>query len=222
MAKKAKKQHKRASLNKLARQAAEPLAAAAEQPLVHPGAHPIREVFVITGGTADKPVRENAASVPAVTSEEISKYGNDRKRVTVGLAMNILGGVGIPRDVMNKDAPCWSERAVRTDKMAFFKIMESGLTAAQCADAWNQTLKERKRYDAPTLQALSKAVRAYKILGGLLEPRVSPMEKFARDMLGIMNNRTLTQEEILREIRAKLTEKANYDAQQPAPAVRAA
>jgi hypothetical protein len=203
---------------------AQPAAAPQAQPEapVQPMAQAIREVFVVTGGTADKPVRENAASYPPVTAEEVTRYGNDRKRVVVGLAMNLLGGIALSRDVINKDGAVWANRSLRTDKLAFFKILESGLTQAQLVDSWNQTLKDRKRYDAPTLQALSKAARAFKILSGTLEPRMSPMEKFARDCIAILNDRTLTDAERLRVIRSKLTEKANYDSERPAQPALAA
>lgn len=187
------------------------------EPVQNPAA-PIRNaVMVIIGGTADKPVRADAAQVAPVRPEEISQYGTDRKRVIVGLAMNLLAGIPLSRDILNKDNEIWGNRSLRTDKLAFFKILESGLTQAQLLDAWNQTLAQRKRYDEPTLQALSKAARAFKILNGQLEPRVSPMEKFARDCLAVINNRALDTAEIIRQLRAKLTEKANYDAERPMP-----
>ena len=180
---------------------------------VHPHTGP---VMVTAGGTKDKPSQVDAASYAPVTPDDIKRAGEMAKgwkEINVRLTMNLLSGKPLARDILNKDSEIWT-RDLRTDKHAFFGIFDASvlgkITRAKLVDAWEKELRNRKRYDLPTLQALYKAVMAYLRSEGIVERRVSPMEKFARACLDIMNNRTLTQDEIMRQVRAKLTEAANY------------
>lgn len=172
------------------------------------------QCVVVVGGSLDKPVKSDLAIIPAVQADEIARYGTDARRVRQGLAANILAGVPLSRDVLSKSSPCWAERSVRQEKMAFFGLLDltatGKMTRAALAEAWSLSLKERKRYDAPTLQALYKAAREYLILSGAVEQRVSPMAKFARAILEVINNRTLSSDERLAQIRTKMEEKAEW------------
>jgi hypothetical protein len=214
---KGKKQgSKRASVHKLAKMA-EAVSTAQAQPEANPNpaANMRADVVVITGGTKKNPVKENAANWKPVTPEMIGDYANSRKAVTVGLAMNLLAGVVLSADIRNRNHALWQPRSLKTDKLSFFKLLESNVSRQDLVKAWELSLAERSRYDAPTLQSLWGAVRSYMVLGGKIERKASPMETFARELIDVINNRTLTQEEIIRTIRAKLVEKANYDAQAP-------
>lgn len=186
-----------------------------------------KPVLLITGGSAKAPVKTDVSSVPAVQPDELKNAGTFGTRVQRGLAANLLAGTALSRDVLSKDHDCWQERSLRTDKMAFFGLLDltaaGKMTVEQLREAWNLSLKERKRYDAPTLQALFKAAKQFLILGGAVEPRISPMARFARGVLEILNNRTLTTDEILRQIRTKMEERAEWpEATQAAPAAAAA
>lgn len=216
------KSKKAPTLKKLA-QAVKEVNAKVEQKIASiggPAAIPpqVGSVLIITGGTKEAPKREDLSLDKPVTAEEIKAFAGIGQRVTQGLARCILGGVALPHEVRDRESDIWSGRAAAQTKMSFFKVMECGKTVPWIRDAYNAWLKEKKRYDQPTIGALWKAVRIALVLGGDRVAKPSPMEKFARDCLKIMNTRTLTTDEILREVRALLTAKANYDAEAGAPA----
>lgn len=177
-----------------------------------------KPVLIIVGGQrmADGSLKniakEDAAKWAAVNSEQLKSYAQGRKAVNVGLTMNLLAGTQLPQDVLTKGAECWADRMLKDDKRAFFYIVENA-NAELCRLAWDNELKERKRFDRPTLQALSKAVRHYKALGDKGERRVSPFEKFARECLAVLDNKSLSMDERLREVRSLLEAKSGLDAE---------
>lgn len=174
----------------------------------------VQPVMIVTGGTKDKPVRTDVSLTPAVQADEIERFGKDSKRVLQGLAANLLAGTALSREVLNADHACWSDRTIRNAKTAFFGIFDltttGKMTVVKLRDAWAQTLSQRSRYDAPTLQALYKACKLYLRGEGALPERISPMGKFARSILDVCNNRNLQREEQIREIRKLCEEKAEW------------
>lgn len=211
------KGRKAGTLKKLADQMAvnEAEKALAEHPsTVSPHTGP---VMVTIGGTEKEPVKADAATFAVVTPDDLRAAATaliSWKSINVRLSMNLLSGKPLSRDIMNKDSDVWSERALRTDKRAFFGILDATvtgkLTRAKLVDAWQAETANRKRYDAPTLQALYKATMAYLRSNGTVEPRLSPMQKFARKCIDILNNRTLNTDERIRQIRAELEIAAGY------------
>lgn len=177
-----------------------------QEPAAQQASRPIREVFVVTGGTKEKPVRENAALVPAVTLEDMAQYGASKGKVLKNLAMNLLAGTAVAKEFMQKNSDVWSARALKDEKSAWFKIAESKATTADIRAAWDATIASRKRYDAPTIIALSRAVRQYMLTGEGDGKRESPMERFAKKLLGIANDANLSAEERLRSIVYHLNE----------------
>ena len=175
---------------------------------------PLKACIMVTGGSIKAPVKSDLSLVPSVQADEISRYGTDAKRVQQGLAANLLAGTAFSREVMTKTAPCWSERSVRNDKAAFFGLLDltatGKMTLEMLRSSWTLTLKERKRYDAPTIRSLFVAAKEYLRLSGAVEARVSPMARFARTILEIIDNRTLSTDERIRLVRTKMEEKAEW------------
>jgi len=77
--------------------------------------------------------------------------------------------------------------------------------------AWALDIAERKRYDAPTLQTLWRAVRRYKVAGGEMEARLSPMEKFARALLEVIDNPDMQSGAKIASLRQSVFAKANIE-----------
>lgn len=172
---------------------------------------------IIVGGTKAKgAVTADPTSYAPVRAEDIKRAGTSRKEVIVGLAMNLMAGTVLEHAVMDKDGEAWAERSMRTDKMAFFKLVDMKVTGKASAEyfreAWAAEMATRDRYDLPTVQALWKAVRRYALSQGQVERKLSPMEKFARTLLDVLNNRTLSRDEQVRLLREAITPKAGYDA----------
>lgn len=221
-----KKSQAKKHIRKVHTQAAtlqEQLAAVVAEPQAPANVAPFRACIMVTGGSLKAPVKSDLALIPSVQADEISRYGTDAKRVQQGLAANLLAGTPFSREVMTKTAPCWSERSVRNDKAAFFGLLDltatGKMTLEMLRSSWTLTLKERKRYDAPTIRSLFVAAKEYLRLSGAVEARVSPMARFARAILEIIDNRTLSTDERIRLVRTKMEEKAEWpEVVQPAAA----
>lgn len=168
-------------------------------------------VFVVVGGTSSKPVLTDAKVHPAITAEQLKKYGASRKDVTQGLSLNLMAGTKLESSILNRDNDLWAERSLRTDKAAFFHLTESEGGSKMFCTAWALDIAERKRYDAPTLQTLWRAVRRYKVAGGEMEARLSPMEKFARALLEVIDNPDMQSGAKIASLRQSVFAKANIE-----------
>lgn len=117
-------------------------------------AHNTNEVRVLVGGTSEAPHMIDAASVPMVHGKEVAASGN----VLQSLAFNVLAGNVAPefleKAAFNEAFP----RSLKNEKSALKYLMDC--KASDIRMAWEQEQLTRKRYAAPTLQALAKAVKA--------------------------------------------------------------
>jgi hypothetical protein len=168
----------------------------------------IKSVVVVVGGKQGKPVTENVALVPVVKASELSNYGMSKRDITIRLAKNLLAGATFEKDLLQKDgSPVWSLPSLRNEKRDFFYIGEH-MKQAEILDAWSAALHDRKRYDQPTLQALGKACRAWRVTQGKVEPKKSPMEVFAAACLVILRNPAIALDERMRQVIGMLAQKA--------------
>lgn len=112
------------------------------------------EIRVLVGGTSEAPHMIDAASVPVVHGKEVAASGN----VLQSLAFNVLAGTVAPefleKAAFNESFP----RSLKNEKSALKFLLDC--KAADIRAAWEQEQLTRKRYAAPTLQALAKAVKA--------------------------------------------------------------
>lgn len=111
------------------------------------------EVRVLTGGNGEAPQYTDVASVPMVHGKEVAASGN----VLYGLALNVAAGNVAPEFLEKGGLDCFP-RSLKNDKSAFKYLLDQ--PAAHIRAAWEQEQLTRKRYAAPTLQALAKAVKA--------------------------------------------------------------
>lgn len=173
-------------------------------------------VMIIIAGRRDKDgslvdmVTEDAAKVPQVTADSLRQFGLTIKAVNVGLTMNLLAGTRIDAEICKRDSEVWL-KLLKDEKRAFFYITENA-NAEVCRMAWDAEVRNRKRIDCPTLQTLSKAVRAFKA-GAAGAFKLSPMGRFARGCLDTLNDRTKTEAERLQGVRALLEAKAEFQAE---------
>lgn len=108
---------------------------------------------ILTGGTNEKPESVIAESVRIVKPVDIKHAGN----VMGEVPFNLLAGMVDPAFLEKGGLDCFP-RSLKNDKAAFKFLLDQ--SAAHIRMAWEQAQKSRKRYTAPTLQALQKAVKA--------------------------------------------------------------
>ena len=108
---------------------------------------------ILAGGTFEKPVRIAAESFKPVQAKEVAAAGN----VMGALAFNILANMVDPA-FLEKGGLEVFPRSLKNDKSAFKFLLDQKPEAIRTA--WDNEQKTRKRYAAPTLQALAKAVKA--------------------------------------------------------------
>jgi hypothetical protein len=107
---------------------------------------------ILAGGTAESPVYIAAESVSIVNPKEIAAAGN----ALGALAFNVLAGMVDPA-FLDKGGLDIFPRSLKNDKSAFKFLLDC--KADTIREAWQNEQLTRKRYAAPTLQALAKAVK---------------------------------------------------------------
>lgn len=107
---------------------------------------------ILAGGTAESPVYIAAESVALVRPQEIAAAGN----ALGALAFNLLAGTVAPEFTAKGGLDIFP-RSLKNDKSAFKFLLDC--KAETIRMAWQNEQLTRKRYAAPTLQALAKAVK---------------------------------------------------------------
>ena len=107
---------------------------------------------ILAGGTAESPVYIAAESVSIVNPKEIAAAGN----ALGALAFNVLAGMINPA-FLDKGGLDIFPRSLKNDKSAFKFLLDCKADTIRAA--WENEQLTRKRYAAPTLQALAKAVK---------------------------------------------------------------
>lgn len=107
---------------------------------------------ILAGGTSEAPVYVVAESVALVQPSEIAAAGN----ALGALAFNLLAGAVSP-DFTAKTGLDIFPRSLKNDKSAFKFLLDCKADTIRMA--WENEQLTRKRYAAPTLQALAKAVK---------------------------------------------------------------
>lgn len=107
---------------------------------------------ILAGGTLEAPVYIAAESVSIVHPKEIAAAGN----ALGALAFNVLAGMIDPA-FLDKGGLDIFPRSLKNDKSAFKFLLDC--KAETIRAAWQNEQLTRKRYAAPTLQALAKAVK---------------------------------------------------------------
>ena len=108
---------------------------------------------ILAGGTSEKPEYVVAESVKPVHAKEVAAAGN----VLGALAFNVLANMVAP-EFLEKGGLDVFPRALKNDKSAFKFLLDQKPSVIR--EAWDAAQAGRKRYTAPTLQALAKAVKA--------------------------------------------------------------
>ena len=161
-------------------------------------------------GTWKNYAEKDAAQVAIVTAELLTRYSQDRKHVIKDMAYNFLAlGAKLPEHLLNLSAPFWAERSMKEHKRQWKYLLENA-NAESAQAAWKAEVNARKRIDPVTIQALAKAVRHMKA-GGQTE-RVSPVGKLARDVLAVLNDRTMDADARFAALRTMCEAKAEYKA----------
>ena len=107
---------------------------------------------ILSGGTMESPVYVAAESVSIVHPKEIAAAGN----ALGALAFNVLAGMIDPA-FLDKGGLDIFPRSLKNDKSAFKFLLDCKADTIRMA--WQNEQLTRKRYAAPTLQALAKAVK---------------------------------------------------------------
>ena len=107
---------------------------------------------ILSGGTMESPVYIAAESVSIVHPKEIAAAGN----ALGALAFNVLAGMIDPA-FLDKGGLDIFPRSLKNDKSAFKFLLDCKADTIRMA--WQNEQLTRKRYAAPTLQALAKAVK---------------------------------------------------------------
>lgn len=107
---------------------------------------------ILAGGTLEAPVYVAAESVSIVNPKEIAAAGN----ALGALAFNVLAGMINPA-FLDKGGLDIFPRSLKNDKSAFKFLLDCKADTIRMA--WQNEQLTRKRYAAPTLQALAKAVK---------------------------------------------------------------
>lgn len=107
---------------------------------------------ILSGGTMESPVYIAAESVSIVHPKEIAAAGN----ALGALAFNVLAGMIDPA-FLDKGGLDIFPRSLKNDKSAFKFLLDCKADTIRAA--WQNEQLTRKRYAAPTLQALAKAVK---------------------------------------------------------------
>ena len=107
---------------------------------------------ILSGGTFKAPVYVAAESVSIVHPKEIAAAGN----ALGALAFNVLAGMIDPA-FLDKGGLDIFPRSLKNDKSAFKFLLDCKADTIRMA--WQNEQLTRKRYAAPTLQALAKAVK---------------------------------------------------------------
>ena len=121
---------------------------------------------ILAGGTAESPVYIVAESVALVQPAEIAAAGN----ALGALAFNLLAGTVSP-DFTSKTGLDIFPRSLKNDKSAFKFLLDCKADTIRAA--WQNEQLTRKRYAAPTLQALAKAVKSADKEGGEMKKSVA-------------------------------------------------
>lgn len=121
---------------------------------------------ILSGGTSESPVYIAAESVSIVHPKEIAAAGN----ALGALAFNVLAGMIDPA-FLDKGGLDIFPRSLKNDKSAFKFLLDCKADTIRAA--WQNEQLTRKRYAAPTLQALAKAVKNEGKEGGEMKKSVA-------------------------------------------------